>query len=132
LQLLAFYLNLLEYGSVIILVHDLPNIPTQLLVLLTAVREGPLGIAPLIVTYVTTLVVWSYYMLWVFPYEIGYLCHTAAPNDHFGNRAWWIVWMFGSLLVIHHIYVLWKLVLWIPRFVNDPKGVSEKASKLRE
>ena len=41
LLLMSHYVNTLEYGSLIILVHDAPNIATQLLGLLTALQgEG--------------------------------------------------------------------------------------------
>merc|ERR1711871_405455 len=96
LLLMSHYVNTLEYGSLIILVHDAPNIATQLLVLLTALQEGPLGVLPLVVAYISSIVFWTYFMLWVFPYQILYLPHRTTR--HYDLPVWQWHWFFGALL----------------------------------
>ena len=127
LLLMSHYVNTLEYGSLIILVHDAPNIATQLLVLLTALQEGPLGVLPLVVAYISSIVFWIYFMLWVFPYQILYLPHRTTR--HYDLPVWQWHWFFGALLILHHLYVLAKLLAWIPTFLADPKGAASASGR---
>ena len=131
LIVMSLHLGTLEYGSVIILCHDLPNIFTQSLVLLTAVREGPMGLLPLVLAYLSSLFAWSYYMLWFFPYNVLYAAHSTAEEHHSGEYCiWWQWhWVFGFLLLLHHVYVFIKLLAWVPSFVSDPKGSAEASSR---
>jgi len=118
------------YGSLFIFVHDIPNIFTQGLVLLTALRLGRFGILPLVTCYAASLLTWTYFMLYVFPYELLLLPLTPHPG-HFEMPGWkWpALFSLGSVLILHHLYVMAKLLAWVPRFVADPRGSAEASGK---
>jgi len=111
----AVLLGLTQFGSVIVLIHDIWNLPLQVLVW---IQEVDCPSAAVIGTYVATLYV-TFHFLYCFVAE---LIRPSLSADHARTTEWKVIWAMFGLLLLHHTHAAWRLLLYIPRFVASPSA----------
>ena len=96
--------------------------------LTAGMQDSPLlGPAPLVIVYLVALITWAYTMLYVFIEII-----LASFTDlHKGMPQWICAWLCFFLLVLHHVYVLIRLIAWLSH-IADLHGASKSASAIRD
>lgn len=117
----AVFAGLSHFGSIIIFLHDAPNVPLQILVWLQQVKVPAIV---LIVTYLFNLYMWAHFTLYSFPFEV------VLPTITWDNAAsleWNIYWCMFGLLLVHHVYSYVRLLAYVPRFLKSPSGAVAEA-----
>merc|ERR1712113_1264879 len=110
----AVLLGWTNFGSVIIFIHDVWNIPIQIVVWIQQVKCSTIWT---IIAYMLSLYSTLHLCFYCFVREIIWPSITA---EHAEATEWWVYWSMFGLLLVHHSHALWRLLLYIPRFVKSP------------
>lgn len=112
-----------KIGSLIIFLHDVPNVPLQILVWMQQLRVPSFAV---IAAYVASLCAWGHFTLYSFPVEVCWPSFTKAHRETF---EWKIYWTMFGLLIVHHVYAFVRLLAYIPRFIKSPNSAVADAAK---
>mmetsp|Transcript_2536 Transcript_2536/g.3510 ORF Transcript_2536/g.3510 Transcript_2536/m.3510 type:complete len:199 (+) Transcript_2536:223-819(+) len=104
-----------QIGSIIIFLHDVPNLPLQLVVWMQGIRTP---IAALVLVYLLNLYVWAHFTLYSFPMEIIW---ASLSREHAQSLEWKIYWCMFALLLVHHVYAYVRLLVYIPKVLCSPQ-----------
>lgn len=116
-----------KFGSVIICIHDSANVPTQILVWLQQVSFPSILT---VITYVVSVYTWCHLMLFTFTVEV---LVPSVIERHRGTLEWKVAWFMFGLLLLHHVWVIVRLLEYLPRFLKSPSaGLAEAQRSQRE
>jgi hypothetical protein len=119
----AVFAGLSQFGSIIIFLHDASNVPLQLLVWLQQVRVPSIAI---ISAWLGNIYLWVHLMLYSFPVEVLVPSFVKEHQDLLEFKIYWAMFL---LLMLHHAYVLFRLLSYVPRFLKSPTGAVADAQQ---
>lgn len=71
LVLISYYCNYVRYGAMVLWLHDISDIPVDLLKLLNYLKLGdPPGLYLTEICFAANLISWVYFRLYVFPFKV--------------------------------------------------------------
>ena len=108
LLLLAVFVGEARIGSLIIFLHDIPNLPLQLLLWLQGVRVPT---AVLATVYLANLYTWAHCALYSFPVEVA---AASVTRSHSETLEWKVTWCMFAVLLVHHAYAYFRLLSYVP------------------
>jgi hypothetical protein len=117
----AVLLGWVKFGSIIVFLHDVWNIPLQLLVWIQQVRCSSLYT---ICLYLASLYFSFHLLFYSFVAEVILPSYSKERAE---QGEWQVYWSMFALLLVHHAHAVWRLLLYIPRFIKSPNGAVARA-----
>jgi len=119
----AVLLGWTKIGSIVVFIHDVWNVPLQILLLIQQVKCSS---AWTIVAYVVSLYTSFHLLFYCFGAEVIY---ASFSRSRAATAEWKVYWVMFALLLIHHVHAVWRLLLYIPRFLKSPGGALARAQE---
>eukprot|EP00931_Biecheleriopsis_adriatica_P065542 TRINITY_DN40051_c0_g1_i1.p1 TRINITY_DN40051_c0_g1~~TRINITY_DN40051_c0_g1_i1.p1 ORF type:complete len:304 (+),score=41.87 TRINITY_DN40051_c0_g1_i1:54-965(+) len=117
----AVLLGWVKFGSMIVFIHDVWNVPLQILVWIQQVRCSS---AFTIVAYLVSLYATFHLCFYCFVVEVIW---PSISKEHAETTEWKVYWAMFAVLLVHHAHAAWRLLLYIPRFIKSPAGAISSA-----